>query len=81
MMREKFDVYVLWPLAHRVQNWIVDQSIDRDFTVYMKELDSVFFKAYMEIILNALRFMISWKIALASSIAAWEVFLPDFLLL
>ena len=80
-MKGNFDAYVLWFLDKMVQNWILDQSIDRDFTVYMKELDSVFFKAYMEIILNALRFMISWKIALASSIAAWEVFLPDFLLL
>ena len=25
--------YVLWPLAKRVQNWIVDRSTARDFTV------------------------------------------------
>ena len=33
LMKAKFDVYVLWPLAHRVQNWIVDRSIDRNFAV------------------------------------------------
>ena len=32
-MKGKFDAYVLWPLAQRVQNWIVDQSTARDFTV------------------------------------------------
>ena len=32
-MKEKFDAYVLWPLAQRVQNWIVDWSTARDFTV------------------------------------------------
>ena len=25
-MKGKFDAYVLWPLAQRVQNWIVDRS-------------------------------------------------------
>ena len=33
-MKGKFDVYVLWPSAKRVQNWIVDESTARDFTVY-----------------------------------------------
>ena len=32
-MKEKFDAYVLWPLDKMVQNWIVDQSTARDFTV------------------------------------------------
>ena len=32
-MKGKFDVYVLWPSAKRVQNWIVDESTARDFTV------------------------------------------------
>ena len=32
-MKGKFDAYVLWPLAERVQNWIVDQSIAHNFTV------------------------------------------------
>ena len=32
-MKGKFDAYVLWPLAKRVQNWIVDRSTARDFTV------------------------------------------------
>ena len=30
---DKFDAYVLWPLAEKVQNWIVDGSTARDFTV------------------------------------------------
>ena len=34
-MKGKFDAYVLWPLAKRVQNWIVDRSNARDFTVFM----------------------------------------------
>ena len=37
-MKGKFDAYVLWPLAKRVQNWIVDRSTARDFTVYMWEV-------------------------------------------
>ena len=32
-MKWKFDAYVLWPLAKRVQNWIVDWSTARDFTI------------------------------------------------
>ena len=32
-MKGKFDIYVLWPLAQRVQNWIVDRSTACDFTV------------------------------------------------
>ena len=32
-MKGKFDAYVLWPLAKRVQIWIVDRSTARDFTV------------------------------------------------
>ena len=32
-IKGKFDTYVLWPLAQRVQNWIVDRSTARDFTV------------------------------------------------
>ena len=32
-MKGKFDAYVLWPLTKRVQNWIVDRSTARDFTV------------------------------------------------
>ena len=31
----KFDAYVLWPFAKRVQNWIVDRSTAHDFTVYV----------------------------------------------
>ena len=33
-MNGKFDAYLLWPLAKRVQNWIVDWSITNDFTLY-----------------------------------------------
>ena len=32
-MKGKFDAYVLWPLAKKLQNWIVDRSTARDFTV------------------------------------------------
>ena len=32
-MREKFDAYVWWPLAKRIQNWIVDWSTPREFMV------------------------------------------------
>ena len=32
-MKGKIDDYVLWLLAKRVQNWIVDRSSARDFTV------------------------------------------------
>ena len=34
LMKGKFDAYVLWPLAKKFQNWIVDRSTARDFTVY-----------------------------------------------
>ena len=36
LMNGKFDAYVLWPLAQKFQkfqNWIVDPSTARDFTV------------------------------------------------
>ena len=32
-MKGKFDAYVLWPLAKKFQNWIIDRSTARDFTV------------------------------------------------
>ena len=35
-IKEKFDAYVLWPLAQRVQNWIVDRSTACNFTVCIK---------------------------------------------
>ena len=36
LMKGKFDAYicVLWPFAKKFQNWIVDWSTARDFTVY-----------------------------------------------
>ena len=33
LMKGKFDAYVLWPLAKKFQNWIVDRSTAREFTV------------------------------------------------
>ena len=33
LMKGKFDAYVLWPLAKKVQNWIVDRSTARNSTV------------------------------------------------
>ena len=35
LMKEKFDAYVLWPLAKKFQNWIVDRCTARDFTVVL----------------------------------------------
>ena len=32
----KFDTYVLWPLAKRVQNWIVGRSTTRNFTILQR---------------------------------------------
>ena len=37
-MKEKFDAYVQWPLAKRIQYWIVARSTARDFTVSMKTI-------------------------------------------
>ena len=34
-MKGKFDAYVLWPLAKKFLNWIVDRSTARNFTVYI----------------------------------------------
>ena len=33
LMKGKFDAYVLWTLAKRIQNLILDRSTARDFTV------------------------------------------------
>lgn len=33
VMKGQFDAYVLWSLAQRIQNWTVDQSTAREFTV------------------------------------------------
>ena len=33
-MKGKFDAYALWPLAKKFQNWIVDRSTARNFTVF-----------------------------------------------
>ena len=35
-MKGKFDAYVQWPVAKRVQNWIVDRSTARVFTVLQR---------------------------------------------
>ena len=32
-MKGEFDAYVLWPLAKKFHNWIVDGSVACDFTV------------------------------------------------
>ena len=34
LMKGKFDAYVLWPLAKKFQNWIVDRSTSCNFTVF-----------------------------------------------
>ena len=35
-MKGNFKAYVLWPMDKMVQNWIVDQSTARDFTICTK---------------------------------------------
>ena len=32
LMKGKSNAYVVWPLAKKFQNWMVDQSTARDFT-------------------------------------------------
>ena len=39
-MKGKFDAYVLWPLAKKFQNLIVDRSTARDFSVSRKNTDT-----------------------------------------
>ena len=34
LMKGNFDAYVVWPLAEKFQNWIVDRSTARNFTVF-----------------------------------------------
>ena len=41
-MKGKFDAYILWPLAQRVQNWIADRSTARDFTVFTTLKDLIY---------------------------------------
>jgi hypothetical protein len=35
LMKGKFNAYVLWPLAKKFRNWIIDRSTARDFTVFL----------------------------------------------
>ena len=37
LMKGIFDAYVLWPLAKRIQNWIVNWSTTLDFMVLIKD--------------------------------------------
>ena len=37
-IKEKFVIYVLWPLAKMIQNWIVAWSTSRNFTIISKSL-------------------------------------------
>ena len=59
-MKEIFDAYVLWPLAQRVQNWIVDQATAHDFTVInktMQEEITIIFSNYCKpILVKALQY-------------------------
>ena len=41
LMKGKFNAYVLWPLAKKFQNWIVDRSTACDFTVDVLKLQAV----------------------------------------
>ena len=38
LMKKKFDAYILWPLAKRIQNWIVDRSTTHNFMVSKRRL-------------------------------------------
>ena len=42
LMKGNFDPYVLWPLTKKFQNWIVDQSTARKFTVLFEVKTSVY---------------------------------------
>ena len=43
-MKGKFNAYVLWPLAKRVQNLIVNRYTARDFTVYEKYFCEIIYR-------------------------------------
>jgi hypothetical protein len=43
LIKGKFDAYVLWPLAKKFQNWIIDRSTARDFTVWLKSVRTQIF--------------------------------------
>ena len=51
LMKGKFDAYVLWPLAKKFQNWIVDRSTARDFTV-IDLTKSVYIEYFWEVFSN-----------------------------
>ena len=42
LMKGNFDAYVLWPLTKKFQNWIVDWSTARDFTVVIDSMGTFF---------------------------------------
>ena len=44
----KFDALVLWPLSKKLQNWIVDWSTARDFTI----------SKYLDYIVNFMNFIL-----------------------
>ena len=48
LMNGIFDAYVLWPLAKKFQNWIVDRSTACDFTVPIRPLlDFTWFATFL----------------------------------
>ena len=42
LMKGKFDTYILWPLAKKFQNWIVDWSTARNFTVSKNSYNRIY---------------------------------------
>ena len=38
-MKGKFDAYLLWPLAKKIENWIVDRSTAHNFMVVQQDSD------------------------------------------
>ena len=69
-LKGKFDAYVLWPLAKRVQNWIVNTACN--FTVYP------FFKAFISFYVKLLSIInLRWSIVLVMDCLSF--FLSSFL--
>ena len=61
-IKGKFDPYVLWPLAKRVQNWIVDRFTARDFTVWVKNFQNLKVKCFSILVQKLKHFIFSNKI-------------------
>ena len=68
-MKGKFDAYVLWPLAKRIQNWIVDKSPAWDFTLVVPWNSTT----GIAIILSKLMAEIEIRITVKSRAVDWSI--------